>query len=74
MILMDIEQINYNKLMRLIATHCQEKHLLMYIRRGLKAPILMPDKTLKERAAGTPQGGVISPVLANIFLHYAEDR
>lgn len=45
----------------------------MYIDMCLKAPILMPDKTLKERNAGTPQGGVISPVLANLFMHYVFD-
>ena len=34
----------------------------------------MPDGTLQERTSGTPQGGVISPILANLFLHYAFDR
>lgn len=62
-----------NKNLELVRKHCQEKWILMYIDRCLKAPILMPDKTLKERNAGTPQGGVISPVLANLFMHYAFD-
>ena len=67
------DNINHEKMLDLIRKHCQEKWILMYIGRCLKAPILMPDKTLKERNAGTPQGGVISPVLANLFMHYAFD-
>ncbi len=67
------DNINHEELLKLIRKHCQEKWILMYIERCLKAPILMPDKTLKERDAGTPQGGVISPVLANLFMHYTFD-
>lgn len=67
------DNINHEKLLNLIRKHCQEKWILMYSERCLKAPILMPDRTLKERNAGTPQGGVISPVLANLFMHYAFD-
>lgn len=67
------DNINHEKLLELVRKHCQEKWILMYIDRCPKAPILMPDKTLKERDAGTPQGGVISPVLANLFMHYAFD-
>ena len=52
------DNINHEKLLELIKKHCQEKWILMYIDRCLKAPILMPDKTLKERNAGTPQGGL----------------
>lgn len=67
------DNINHEKLLELVRKHCQEKWILMYIDRCLKAPMLMPDKTLKERDAGTPQGGVISPALANLFMHYAFD-
>lgn len=67
------DNINHEILMELVEKHCQEKWILMYIDRCLKAPVLMPDKILKERKAGTPQGGVISPVLANLFMHYAFD-
>ncbi len=45
----------------------------MYIERWLKAPVQMPDGSIVERDRGTPQGGVISPLLANLFLHYAFD-
>jgi retron-type reverse transcriptase len=48
--------------------------VLLYIERWLKAPVRMPDGTLVKREAGSPQGAVISPVLANLFLHYAFDR
>lgn len=48
--------------------------VLLHIERWLKAPFQMPDGTLAERKKGTPLGGVISPVLANLFLHYAFDK
>ena len=67
------DNINHEKLMKMVELHCQEKWILMYIERCLKAPILMPDKTVRERNTGTPQGGVISPVLANLFMHYVFD-
>jgi len=47
---------------------------MLYIERWLKAPFKMEDGTTVERKSGTPQGGVISPVLANLFLHYAFDK
>lgn len=52
-------------------TRCRWVHL--YVERWLKAPLRHADGTLEERKAGTPQGGVISPLLANIFLHLAFD-
>ncbi|WP_220186576.1 reverse transcriptase domain-containing protein [Oligella ureolytica] len=48
--------------------------MILYIERWLKADVLMPDGTLESRNRGTPQGGVISPLLANLFLHYAFDQ
>ena len=48
--------------------------MLLYIERWLKAPMQMEDGSIVPRMAGTPQGGVISPLLANLFLHYAFDR
>jgi retron-type reverse transcriptase len=47
--------------------------VLLYIERWLKAPVQMEDGSVVPRTAGTPQGGVISPLLANLFLHYAFD-
>lgn len=66
------DNINRGKLLKLIRKHCQEKWILLYVERSLKTPILMPDKKLKERTEGTPQGGVISPVLANPFMHLTD--
>lgn len=67
------DNINHEILMKMLKMHCQEKWILMYTERCLKSPVLMPDKTVKERNSGTPQGGVISLVLANLFMHYVFD-
>ena len=48
--------------------------MVLYIERWLKAPVQEEDGQLVQREKGTPQGGVISPLLANLFLHYAFDR
>ena len=53
--------------------HCQCRWVLLYVERWLKAPLKQPDGSLRARDKGTPQGGVVSPVLANLFLHYAFD-
>ena len=47
---------------------------LLYIERWLKAPVMMEGGSLVSQERGTPQGGVISPLLANLFLHYAFDK
>jgi group II intron reverse transcriptase/maturase len=47
--------------------------VILYVKRWLAAPIRMPDGTLAERDRGTPQGSAVSPVLANLFMHYAFD-
>jgi len=59
--------------MRAVKKHTDQPWVILYIERWLKAPFQMPDGTVKAREKGTPQGGVISPVLANLFLHYAFD-
>jgi RNA-directed DNA polymerase len=50
-----------------------QRWVLLYVKRWLAAPIQQPDGTLAERDRGTPQGSAISPVLANLFMHYAFD-
>jgi RNA-directed DNA polymerase len=47
--------------------------VLLYVKRWLTAPLQQPDGSLQERDRGTPQGSAASPVLANLFLHYAFD-
>jgi RNA-directed DNA polymerase len=67
------DNIDHELLMRAVRKHTDCKWLILYIERWLKAPFQMEDGRVIERSAGTPQGGVISPVLANLFLHYAFD-
>jgi len=68
------ETIDWELLLRALRRHTDCRWVLLYIERWLKAPVCMPDGTLAERKQGTPQGGVISPLLANLCLHYAFDR
>ena len=59
--------------MKAVTRHTDRKWVLLYVERWLKAPMQMPDGTAIERTRGTPQGGPISPLLANLFLHYGFD-
>ena len=61
-------------LMRAVKKHAKEKWVVLYIERWLKTPVQEEDGQLIPRDKGTPQGGVVSPLLANLFLHYALDR
>lgn len=67
------DNIDHKLLMKAVRKHTDNPWVILYIKRWLTAPFQMPDGTVKERTKGTPQGGVISPVLANLFLHYAFD-
>ena len=67
------DNIRHDYLMEMVKRHSKEPWIILYVERWLKVPFQMKDGTLKERTSGTPQGGVISPVLANLFLHYAFD-
>lgn len=67
------DNIDHALMMRAVAKHTDCKWILLYIERWLSAPVLLEDGTLAERDKGTPQGGVASPLLANIFLHHAFD-
>jgi RNA-directed DNA polymerase len=66
------DNIDHGLLMRAVRRHTDSKWILLYIERWLKAPFQEADGTLMERTKGTPQGGVISPVLSNLFLHYVD--
>lgn len=68
------DSIDHELLIRALRKHCQIPWVLLYVERWLKAPMETTEGVLTERTAGTPQGGVISPLLANLFLHYAFDR
>ena len=67
------DNIRHDYLMEMVKRHIKEEWILLYIQRWLTAPFQMEDGTVVPRASGTPQGGVISPVLANLFLHYVFD-
>jgi len=67
------ENLDHGLLLKALRKHCQEPWILLYVERWLKAPMLAMDGQILERDKGTPQGGVLSPLLANLFLHYAFD-
>ena len=67
------DSIETHLLMRAVRCHTNCKWVLLYIERWLKTPVQMPDGSVVVRERGTPQGGVVSPLLANLFLHYAFD-
>jgi group II intron reverse transcriptase/maturase len=67
------DNIDHALMMRAVKKHTDCPWVLLYIERWLKAPVQMPDGTLVNREKGTPQGGVVSPLLANLFLHYTFD-
>lgn len=68
------DSVPHDLLLKAVAHHTDERWVLLYIERWLKAPMQMPDGTLVAREKGTPQGSPISPLLANLFMHYAFDR
>jgi len=67
------DAIDHDLLMRVVKRHVKEPWHLLYIQRWLKAPVQYADGQRDIRLQGTPQGGVVSPLLANLFLHYAFD-
>ena len=67
------DNIDHTLLMKAVEKHTNEAWILLYINRWLKTPFVTENGECVERTSGTPQGGVISPLLANLFLHYAFD-
>ncbi len=67
------DTIDHELLMRAVYRHTKADWIRLYIERWLKAPVEMPDGSVQARTTGTPQGGVVSPMLANLFLHYVFD-
>lgn len=68
------DNISHSLLMRAVRKHTDCKWVILYITRWLEAPMQLADESLVTRSRGTPQGGVISPVLSNLFLHYVFDK
>jgi RNA-directed DNA polymerase len=68
------DNIDHELLMRAVKRHAKDNWIVLYIERWLKVPEQDEEGRLSAREKGTPQGGVVSPLLANLFLHYALDR
>ena len=68
------DNLDHNLMMRAVRKHTDCKWMLLYIQRWLKSPAQLEDGRRIDRLTGTPQGSVISPLLANLFLHYAFDE
>ena len=68
------DNLRHDLVLKALRHHTDLKWIHLHVERWLKAPLQREDGTLEERTAGTPQGGVISPLLANLFMHYAFDE
>ena len=67
------DNVPWDLILKAVEHHTDQRWILLYVRRWLTAPIQQPDGVLVERDRGTPQGSAISPLLANLFMHYAFD-
>ncbi|MDP3510782.1 MAG: group II intron reverse transcriptase/maturase [Candidatus Melainabacteria bacterium] len=67
------DNLDHEIMMKMVKRHTQERWIILYVERWLKAPMQSQDGTLVSRDKGSPQGSVISPLLSNIYLHYAFD-
>ncbi len=69
------DNIDHGLMIRTLRHYTDRKHIITYVKRWLKAPIQLNDGTqIQNTEKGTPQGGVISPLLANVFLHVVFDK
>lgn len=67
------DSVPWDLIVKAVQAHSDLPWVVLYVKRWLAAPLALPDGTLQVRDCGTPQGSAISPVLANLFLHYAFD-
>ena len=70
---MSFDNIDWELLLKAVRKHTGCPWVLLYIERWLKASVQMKDGSVIQRTSGTPQGGVVSPTLSNLFLHYVFD-
>lgn len=67
------DSVDHELMVKAVEVNTDQKWVVLYVKRWLKAPMVMPDGKVVERDRGTPQGSAVSPVLANLFMHYAFD-
>jgi RNA-directed DNA polymerase len=67
------DSVSWDLMLKAVQANTDLPWVVLYVRRWLQAPVQLPDGTLQQRDRGTPQGSPVSPVLANLFLHYAFD-
>jgi RNA-directed DNA polymerase len=67
------DSVDHDLMIKAVRAHTDVPWVALYVRRWLVAPLQLPDGTLRQRDRGTPQGSAVSPVLANLFMHYAFD-
>src|SRR4051794_15896872 len=67
------DSVDHDLMVKAVAVNTDQPWVVLYVKRWLTAPLQLPDGTLQQRDRGTPQGSAVSPVLANVFLHYAFD-
>jgi RNA-directed DNA polymerase len=67
------DSVDHGLLLKAVAKHADVSWIVLYVKRWLVAPVQLVDGTVRERDRGTPQGSAVSPVLANLFMHYAFD-
>lgn len=68
------DSVRWDLIVKAVEAHTDARWVVLYVRRWLAADLQLPDGTLQARDRGTPQGSAVSPVLANLFMHYAFDR
>jgi RNA-directed DNA polymerase len=67
------DSVRWDLIVKAVEAHTDARWVALYVKRWLQAPLQLPDGTLQVRECGTPQGSAVSPVLANLFMHYAFD-
>jgi len=67
------DSVDHDLLIKAVQANTDDAWVVLYVRRWLTAPMVHPDGSVQDRGRGTPQGSAVSPVLANLFLHYAFD-
>jgi RNA-directed DNA polymerase len=67
------DTVDHDLMLKAVRAHTDQQWVVLYVQRWLSAPLQRPDGVLEARDRGTPQGSSVSPVLANLFLHYAFD-